>query len=99
MCQLVLLDCPLCDPRRSAERSTALWLKLVSSSISPGASPYVHRLCLQQVIDDIKARMKDPDLARLFENTFPNTLGTQRDELMELLVTKLNFHRHDNQVL
>ena len=23
----------------------------------------------------MKARLKDPDLARLFENTFPNTLG------------------------
>lgn len=30
---------------------------------------------LQKVITDMKARLKDPDLARLFENTFPNTLG------------------------
>ncbi|THG98569.1 hypothetical protein EW026_g3652 [Hermanssonia centrifuga] len=29
----------------------------------------------QKVIEDMKARLKDPDLARLFENTFPNTLG------------------------
>lgn len=29
----------------------------------------------QKVITDMKARLKDPDIARLFENTFPNTLG------------------------
>lgn len=29
----------------------------------------------QRVIDDMKSRLKDPDIARLFENTFPNTLG------------------------
>lgn len=26
----------------------------------------------------MKARLKDPDIARLFENTFPNTLGECR---------------------
>ena len=31
----------------------------------------------QKVISDMKSRLKDPDLARLFENTFPNTLGMQ----------------------
>jgi hypothetical protein len=31
---------------------------------------------VEKVIDDMKARLKDPDLARLFENTFPNTLDT-----------------------
>ena len=30
----------------------------------------------QKVITDMKSRLKDPDLARLFENTFPNTLDT-----------------------
>ncbi|PSR73616.1 hypothetical protein PHLCEN_2v10535 [Hermanssonia centrifuga] len=30
---------------------------------------------VEKVIEDMKARLKDPDLARLFENTFPNTLG------------------------
>jgi hypothetical protein len=38
-------------------------------------------LCIQTVILDMKARLKDPDLARLFENTFPNTLGTYRNSL------------------
>ncbi|KAI0786378.1 Six-hairpin glycosidase-like protein [Abortiporus biennis] len=31
---------------------------------------------VEQVISDMKARLIDPDLARLFENTFPNTLDT-----------------------
>ncbi|KAI0700704.1 Six-hairpin glycosidase-like protein [Cytidiella melzeri] len=31
---------------------------------------------VEKVISDMKARLKDPDLARLFENTFPNTLDT-----------------------
>lgn len=34
---------------------------------------YIPRV--QKVISDMKSRLKDPDLARLFENTFPNTLG------------------------
>jgi len=29
----------------------------------------------KDVIRELDGRMKDPDLARLFENTFPNTLG------------------------
>ncbi|KAF7329400.1 hypothetical protein MKEN_00201600 [Mycena kentingensis (nom. inval.)] len=31
---------------------------------------------VEKVIADMNARLKDPDLARLFENTFPNTLDT-----------------------
>ncbi|KAJ7698396.1 Six-hairpin glycosidase-like protein [Mycena rosella] len=31
---------------------------------------------VEKVITDMKSRLKDPDLARLFENTFPNTLDT-----------------------
>ncbi|KAI0049554.1 glycoside hydrolase family 125 protein [Auriscalpium vulgare] len=31
---------------------------------------------VEKVIQDITSRMKDPDIARLFENTFPNTLDT-----------------------
>ncbi|PBL02043.1 hypothetical protein ARMGADRAFT_1005480 [Armillaria gallica] len=31
---------------------------------------------VEQVVVDMKSRLKDPDLARLFENTFPNTLDT-----------------------
>lgn len=30
----------------------------------------------QKVIKDVTSRIKDPDLARLFENTFPSTLDT-----------------------
>lgn len=31
---------------------------------------------MQQVIDDMKSRLKNPDLAQLFENAFPSTLDT-----------------------
>ncbi|KAG9219148.1 hypothetical protein CCMSSC00406_0001558 [Pleurotus cornucopiae] len=31
---------------------------------------------VEKVISDMKSRLKNPDLARLFENTFPNTLDT-----------------------
>ncbi|PHH93291.1 hypothetical protein CDD83_7990 [Cordyceps sp. RAO-2017] len=31
---------------------------------------------VENVINDMKDRLKDPDLARLFENTFPSTLDT-----------------------
>ncbi|TFL00563.1 Six-hairpin glycosidase-like protein [Pterulicium gracile] len=31
---------------------------------------------VEKVIEDMRARLQDPDLARLFENTFPNTLDT-----------------------
>ncbi|KAH0496103.1 hypothetical protein TgHK011_003484 [Trichoderma gracile] len=31
---------------------------------------------VEKVISDLKSQLKDPDLARLFENTFPSTLDT-----------------------
>ncbi|PCH41442.1 glycoside hydrolase family 125 protein [Wolfiporia cocos MD-104 SS10] len=31
---------------------------------------------VEKVISDMTSRLKDPDIARLFENTFPNTLDT-----------------------
>ncbi|KAL7785217.1 DUF1237 domain-containing protein [Trichoderma ceciliae] len=31
---------------------------------------------IERVIEDVTSRMKDPDLARLFENTFPSTTDT-----------------------
>jgi meiotically up-regulated gene 157 (Mug157) protein len=31
---------------------------------------------VEKFITDMKARLKDPDIVRLFENTFPNTLDT-----------------------
>ncbi|OTB01104.1 glycoside hydrolase family 125 protein [Hypoxylon sp. CI-4A] len=35
-----------------------------------------HSDAIEQVIQDITSRMKDPDLARLFENAFPSTTDT-----------------------
>ncbi|KAI0200226.1 glycoside hydrolase family 125 protein [Astrocystis sublimbata] len=35
-----------------------------------------HSDAIEKVIEDVLARMKDPDLARLFENTFPSTTDT-----------------------
>lgn len=35
-----------------------------------------HSDLVEQVIEDMKTRIVDPDLARLFENCFPNTLDT-----------------------
>ncbi|TBU48512.1 Six-hairpin glycosidase-like protein [Dichomitus squalens] len=54
-------------------------------SSGPLALPYMrpspecrtfNSTAVEKVITDMKARLKDPDLARLFENTFPNTLDT-----------------------
>ncbi|KAL0949606.1 hypothetical protein HGRIS_009652 [Hohenbuehelia grisea] len=54
-------------------------------SSGPLALPYMrpdpacrtfNSTAVEKVIEDLKARLKDPDLARLFENTFPNTLDT-----------------------
>ncbi|KAF9055508.1 hypothetical protein BDZ89DRAFT_1088090 [Hymenopellis radicata] len=56
-----------------------------SPSSGPLALPYMrpspacrtfNSSAVEQVIWDMTSRMKDPDLARLFENTFPNTLDT-----------------------
>ncbi|KAI0148310.1 glycoside hydrolase family 125 protein [Hypoxylon sp. NC0597] len=35
-----------------------------------------HSDAIEQVIQDVTSRMKDPDLARLFENAFPSTTDT-----------------------
>ncbi|KAI8946027.1 hypothetical protein F4801DRAFT_94112 [Xylaria longipes] len=35
-----------------------------------------HSDVIEKVIEDVVSRMKDPDLARLFENTFPSTTDT-----------------------
>ncbi|KAI0829436.1 Six-hairpin glycosidase-like protein [Trametes gibbosa] len=54
-------------------------------STGPLALPYMrpdpacrtfNSTAVEKVISDMKARLKDPDLARLFESTFPNTLDT-----------------------
>ncbi|KAJ7451490.1 Six-hairpin glycosidase-like protein [Mycena galericulata] len=54
-------------------------------SSGPLALPYMrpspecrtfNSTAVEKVITDMKERLRDPDLARLFENTFPNTLDT-----------------------
>lgn len=35
-----------------------------------------HSDTIESIIDEYKSKLKDPDLARLFENAFPNTLDT-----------------------
>uniref|UniRef100_A0A8H7XWY9 Glycoside hydrolase family 125 protein n=1 Tax=Psilocybe cubensis TaxID=181762 RepID=A0A8H7XWY9_PSICU len=54
-------------------------------SSGPLALPYMrpapacrtfNSTAVEKVITDMKSLLKDPDLARLFENTFPNTLDT-----------------------
>ncbi|KAI5120497.1 hypothetical protein M0805_000082 [Coniferiporia weirii] len=56
-----------------------------NNSAGPLALPYMrpspecrtfNSSSVEKVIVDMKARLKDPDIARLFENTFPNTLDT-----------------------
>ncbi|KAL2208002.1 hypothetical protein CC79DRAFT_1333817 [Sarocladium strictum] len=47
---------------------------------------------VEKVIEDMKQRIKNPDLARLFENTFPSTLDTtvkyfDADENLAFIVT------------
>ncbi|KAF9535083.1 Six-hairpin glycosidase-like protein [Crepidotus variabilis] len=47
---------------------------------------------VEQVITDMKNLLKDPDLARLFENTFPNTLDTtvkyyNKDQNLAFIIT------------
>ncbi|KAL1693807.1 Six-hairpin glycosidase-like protein [Schizophyllum commune] len=37
---------------------------------------------VEKVISDMKQLIKDPDLARLFENTFPNTMVSSRVEML-----------------
>jgi hypothetical protein len=54
------------------------------------------RSYIQKVIQDMKDRLKDPDLARLFENTFPSTLDTtvsyfNSDENVAFIITGVNL--------
>lgn len=50
-------------------------LKLPYQRPSPHCRTF-HSPLVEKVIEDITSRMKDKDLARLFENAFPNTLDT-----------------------
>ncbi|OJA20895.1 hypothetical protein AZE42_00869 [Rhizopogon vesiculosus] len=54
-------------------------------SVGPLGLPYMrpdpacrtfNSTSVEKVISDMTSRLKDPDIARLFENTFPNTLDT-----------------------
>jgi meiotically up-regulated gene 157 (Mug157) protein len=52
---------------------------------------------MQKVINDMKERIKNPDLARLFENAFPSTLDTtvkyfDAKENLAFIVTGVSFH-------
>lgn len=51
-------------------------------------------LLVEEIISDLTSRMEDQDLARLFENAFPNTLdttvkwhvdGTEREQLRAMV--------------
>ena len=48
----------------------------------------------QKVIADMKTLLKDPDIARLFENTFPNTLGAHQCGLMLKLAQEACYRYH-----
>lgn len=67
------LVCPICDLSRrvalSIARQSKYFLLLLLIACSSFTWPR------QKVIADMKSLIKDPDVARLFENTFPNTLG------------------------
>ncbi|KAK7056062.1 Six-hairpin glycosidase-like protein [Favolaschia claudopus] len=70
-------------------------------STGPLALPYMrpspecrtfNSSAVEKVITDMKSRLKDPDLARLFENTFPNTLDTtvkyfNQDQNLAFIIT------------
>ncbi|KAJ6528134.1 Six-hairpin glycosidase-like protein [Mycena capillaripes] len=50
-------------------------LALPFMRVSPECRTF-NSTAVEKVITDMKARLKDPDIARLFENTYPNTLDT-----------------------
>ncbi|KAF8076196.1 Six-hairpin glycosidase-like protein [Lyophyllum atratum] len=52
---------------------------------------------VEKVISDMKSLLKDPDLARLFENTFPNTLDTtvkyfNKTENLAFIITGVSLY-------
>lgn len=50
-------------------------LKLPSQRPHPGCRKFTSK-AVEKVIDDLLPHFKDPDLAKIFENAFPNTLDT-----------------------
>jgi len=46
----------------------------------------------------MKSLLKDPDIARLFENTFPNTLGNSSESLRVRLAGLTMLFRYHGQV-
>lgn len=67
------LVCLICDLSRRVALLTALRSKYVSLLVPITCSSFTWPH--QKVIADMKSLIRDPDVARLFENTFPNTLG------------------------
>ena len=65
--------CLICDLSRRVALLTALQSKYVSLLVLITCSSFTWPH--QKVIADMKSLIRDPDVARLFENTFPNTLG------------------------
>ncbi|KAJ8122018.1 hypothetical protein O1611_g9949 [Lasiodiplodia mahajangana] len=51
-----------------------------------------HSDVIEKVIDDVVSRMKDPDLARLFENTFPVSAHPALPDTYSTTDTTVKFH-------
>lgn len=72
-----MLDCrkiwntDLCPSRPLSKGPLALPYQRPSLQCRTFSSPLV-----EEIIEDVTARMEDKDLARIFENAFPNTLDT-----------------------
>ncbi|TFK76098.1 hypothetical protein BDN72DRAFT_756746 [Pluteus cervinus] len=86
-------DCPsFNDWSRQARGSPSLGpLKLPYMRPDPACRTF-NSSAVEKVITDMKGLIKDPDIARLFENTFPNTLDTtvkyfSKDKNLAFIIT------------
>lgn len=90
----VLSRCLSCGQIQCAARSIAQPLRY---SVTRDPLDFmIYNETTQKVIDDMRSLLKDPDLARLFENTFPNTLGNVKDHEKGALMTG---YRHNRKIL